>query len=152
MRFGPPPEQPGLSPWRWRGDPWAILSSLALLQLVFAFVPLGVVLFYVCTDRHYAGPLLALFAVAALMLTGGDARYTLARDLVMVGLAAIVTAATVLHPRMSLDEKRWLQWPVSALVIVTVAQLGIDLVRLRPVFAALRARRPRALPRARARR
>lgn len=166
MTFRAPPDQPSLSPWRWRRDaPWSVgRFALELAPLI----PLAGVVLYV-HGHHYgpapstglhtwlddlgAGPLAALCALTVLAAARGNAAFTLARDLAMIALAAGVVTVFSTHPHLHasvISDNRQDRETMIWILLTMVARLAIDLVRLRLVFVALRARR--RLPRATVRR
>lgn len=161
MQFGPPTDEAEVSPWRWRIAPRPLVPPGA--RVIVVLLALFVIVAHVvgrddeaklAGEASFDGHREDLwFAIAALGMIGcvrGDAAVTLVRDAVMLLLAAVPAVALVDHVYVvGVHAHCSLFAPFSIVPIVVAAHAAIDLAMLRPVFAALRARRPRPLPRAR---
>lgn len=125
-----------------------LLALLAILVYVDSVSRAGVPGDASRGDLWFAIVLLGMIACVR-----GDALITLIRDAVMLALAALPAIALVVHVRVDgVHAHCSLLAPFLLVPLAVAVQVAIDLAMLRPVFAAVRARRPRPLPRARTRR
>lgn len=98
-------------------------------------------------DEGEHGAWRALVGILTLACVSGTARVTVARDVVAMALVAVLVETVARHAAFAHDCG--LVAPFGMLIVAVVVHVVIDLVLLRPVFAALRGRIPRAVARRR---